>query len=210
LLVFGTHADDETIGSGGLVRRVVDEGGEAVVCCVRVESGLRGDELAAACEVLGASWRVLVGPWGDWLDSQPLANLVGMVTGTIEQVRPDVVVIPDPAGFHQEHQAVARAALAAMRPSGGTGRWRPRVVLASEQPADGWPSARPVVNPAVYVSLTEQQMRAKADAMASHASQCRPVPSERSLEALWALARLRGAQAGCEFAEAYGVLRWLV
>jgi hypothetical protein len=53
-------------------------------------------------------------------------------------------------------------------------------------------------------------MNAKIKAMAAHSSQVRLSPSERSDDAIEALARLRGVQAGVDHAEAFSVLRWLV
>ena len=51
---------------------------------------------------------------------------------------------------------------------------------------------------------------AKREALAAYASEMRPWPHARSLEALEYLARWRGAQVGVEAAEAFCLLRQLV
>ena len=58
------------------------------------------------------------------------------------------------------------------------------------------------------VSMTS--VAAKLEAMACHASQMRESPSERSLDALESLARLRGLQVGVSLAEAFAPRRLLV
>jgi hypothetical protein len=83
------------------------------------------------------------------------------------------------------------------------------VILTAEQVAEGWPGKRNTT-PELFIELNGDNVSAKLAAMRAHGSQDRPKPSERSGTALTALMRLRGAQAGCEFAEAFGVLRWLI
>lgn len=209
VMVISPHPDDEVIGAGGLVNRIVKAGGEAAVGIAHIGTQQRWDEAQASCGLLGAQVFCLRDPADDsWLDAVPLAGLVGRIEGWLDVLRPECLLLPDPGGFHQEHRVVAEAAMAAMRPSGGTGHWRPPVVACFEEPSDSWRIAEPM-RPNWYVSLAEVDMEAKRKAMLTHVSQVRNWPSERSLTAMDALARLRGAQAGVDYAEAYTVLRWL-
>lgn len=208
VLVLSPHPDDEVIGAGGLIHRV-SQGGLAVVSYGHVGDIQRMREAEASTVALGAIVSLLRDANDDsWMDSGSLAPLVGVIEDRIECYRPQCVLIPDPGGFHQEHRAVAEAAMAAMRPSGSTDRWRPPIVACFEEPSDSWRIAEPM-RPTWYVALSERDMLVKRQAMMCHESQMRNWPSERSLQAIDALARLRGAQAGVEYAEAFTLLRWL-
>jgi LmbE family N-acetylglucosaminyl deacetylase len=218
-MVLAPHCDDETIGCGGLIARVLREGGRATVAVLRDEGPVRWAEMDAAAGVYRRSGGVfhveravvpeLQVTLSDWLNSYRTDLLVKIIEGFLERDRPELVVIPSPAETHQEHKAVYEAAMIAMRPSGGTDRWRPPRIVTFEHLADAWRRTTPVVPASWYVELKLPDIVIQGEAMAAHESQVRPPPSERSLEALQNLAKVRGAEAGVEWAEAFAVLRWL-
>ncbi|RJO77999.1 hypothetical protein D5S18_06960 [Nocardia panacis] len=125
------------------------------------------------------------------------------------KVEPTVVIGPEITSYNQDHAAVARALLTALRPGPPGSRWQPDVVLTYEEVADSW-AALQVSSRTVFVELSDVDVEGKVAAMSRHASQCREHPHTRSPEALRALAVLRGAQSGCRGAEAFGCLRWVV
>jgi LmbE family N-acetylglucosaminyl deacetylase len=128
----------------------------------------------------------------------------------IASYRPDWFVLPEPRGFHQEHRAVAEAAISALRPEGATERFRPPVVVVYEEPSDYWTIGSDAHKPSLFVSIDDEDLDKKCRAMELHVTQARPIPSERSVEAIRGLATLRGAQAGVKYAEAYEVRRCLL
>lgn len=177
-----------------------------------VDSEERAAELSDALDVLGPnvkSHTMFAGSYM-WLDDVPTHSMISAMEEIIRDWEPDWVVIPDPRGFHQEHRFISKAALAAMRPNGGTGWHRPPVVAIYEEPFDSWTLGTDRFYPTLHVSLTADQLDRKCEAMLAHVSQVRPSPSERSPRTLRGMAMLRGGQAGVEFAEAYEVRRWLV
>lgn len=210
-MVVSPHADDEVIGCGGLISRLNRTGeGEVTVAYGSIDPH-RWDEAGSGLEVLGGGVMHVLGGMRAptyWLDEHALGTTVGLLEEAFEEFQPTCVLLPDPGGFHQEHRYMAEAVMAALRPSGGTGRWRPQVVATFEEPTDVWRIAEPMRH-TWYVSLEDCDVQAKRDSLAEHVSQNRNWPSERSGQALEALARLRGAQAGVDYAEAFTVLRWL-
>ncbi len=206
LLVVAPHADDESIGSGGLIARAIRTGGSCRVFTMRIEHDRRRDELGDAAHQLGfQSWisqrsRTPV----DERDSFEMVAEIEQVIGVDE---PDIVVMPHYGHAHQEHRATANAVLAACRPNSGSDRFRPPVVLVAEQPNDVWSlGERPRIQ--WSIELTPEDLQAKIDAVLCHSSQVRPAPSERSIDAIRSLAALRGSQVGSPLAEAYEVVRW--
>lgn len=205
------HPDDEVLGAGGLISRLSRTGREAIICCGRIPNRERLDELNKSAHILGGTTSILTGSKAaERLDSIPAADLVAMVERELREQTPDCLLIPEPMSFHQEHRALANACLAACRPSAGSDRHRPALICTYEAPFDTWTLGGGGPASTMFVTLEERDVKAKQEAMLAHKSQVRDFPSERSVEAIEALARLRGAQSGVMFAESYVVRRWLV
>lgn len=216
LMVFAPHPDDEVIGAGGTIAKA-SEAGVAIAVVYgslfaepRRSEGLAGlNEVADGRDVtvfeLFSEWE----PTMSWPVSLTAHDAVGLIEPILADWKPDWLLIPDFSSYHQDHRLMAQAALAATRPAGDTARHRPQLVATWEQTADHWSGRETAGSPTLFVSLSEHQMTCKLAGMAAHESQMRDVPSERSLTALASLARVRGAQSGVPYAEAFRVLRWL-
>lgn len=210
LMVFAPHPDDETIGSGGLISKTNREGGKVTVVCVTCPNDERAAELNEAITILGgADIRILTKYPTRWLDDRPLVDLVRPIEKLINEIKPTVIVIPTPLSFHQEHRVTAEAVLAATRPSGATGNYRPPIIACYEEMSDHWTTNGDSSRINWFVQLTGDMVADKTSAMKAHKSQDRPVPSERSHQAIQSLAIVRGAQCGTQYAEAYEVRLWL-
>lgn len=201
ILVVAPHPDDEVIGVGGTAARSLRLGGRVHFALGSWRTKSRLTEAKEAAKVLGGA---TVHAFGQVpVDLTPERELVRWLEELIDSVKPEVLLVPEDA-IHGEHRAWHRASLAATRPSGGTLRWRPPRVWCWEAPADQW---GPSVRQNVFVTLESIDLDRKLDAMRCHESQLRRPPSERAPETLDALARLRGAQSGTLFAEAFRSLR---
>ncbi len=208
-LIIAPHPDDEVLGCGGFMSRAQREGWEVHLAVATTNnSEVRLAELEDCCEHFGVASMTMFYPNASfWLDAIPSADLVRHVERCVESVRPSCVMLPPSQSFHQEHRAVSESALAALRPSGATGRWSPELVLCYEAPFDSWTTTGEQFRPTMYFALTEDDVESKVHGMRIHASQERPVPSERSSQAITGLAMLRGGQCGHAYAEAYEVRR---
>lgn len=145
----------------------------------------------------------------DYLDTMPEAELIDLIDENIQRFEPDAVVLPPPFGYHQEHRVVSAATLAALRPSAGTSRGPVPFVACYEHAADHW-GPQPAPQPTFYVRLSEDDVDAKHRALKAYSTQMREAPSERSWWALEAHLRMRGVQAGTNWAEALELRRWLL
>ena len=214
-MVLAPHPDDEIIGTGGLLSRLTREKSDALVLYGSMPNDVRRAEAVHGLSILDdfdgrIDYEHLYFDTDGDLDMKPMKELVTDIEEHIQRFTPDMVIMPEPGGFHQDHRAIAEAAIAALRPNGGTFNYRPPIVAVYEEPSDYWTLETEQHHPILYVSLTDEDIERKCQAMKSHISQDRPHPSERSVEAIRALATLRGAQAGVHLAEAYEVRRWLV
>ena len=57
--------------------------------------------------------------------------------------------------------------------------------------------------PNTYVEVGKERIELKIKALAAHRGVMRPYPHPRSAEAIMGLAAYRGAESGCDYAEAF-------
>jgi LmbE family N-acetylglucosaminyl deacetylase len=217
-LVIAPHPDDEVLGVGGTMARLAEEGSEVHVLVV-TKAGpplfdedfvRRGrEEAIQAHALLGVQETHFLSLPAASLDTIPHHELNGQLLGIFEQLCPDTVFIPFGGDIHLDHQNVFLSALVASRPKGVA---TPGAVYAYETLSEtNWnaPYLAPSFVPNTFVDVTEYLER-KLEAMRRYSSQVQPFPHERSIEALQALATLRGSTAGFRAAEAFVLIRQLV
>jgi LmbE family N-acetylglucosaminyl deacetylase len=214
-LVISPHPDDETLGVGGTIRRLADAGWSANILTVAAhmppsytkdvhEGTVR--EARAAHEVLGVAESKFLDNPALSLSSMPLAELNAEIHGEIERIKPDALFIPF-YDRHIDHRCVFDACMVAARPV-GAGKHLKLVAAYETISETHWtaPGIEPKFAPTLFVDITDQ-IDAKLEAMSKYGSQLHPFPGPRSLEALKALALVRGSQSGHAYAEAFHVIR---
>lgn len=221
VLVVAPHADDETIGAGGTIARLAEEGHQITVAIMtghgesgphpifsrEVFDGIRA-EAARAHEVLGVAKTILREIPSVMVADQPLWQLNGIVNEVFEEVQPDVVFVPFQYDLHEDHRRLFAACSVAWRPSSQTGR-DIRAVYAYETPSEthwNFHNVEPGFLPNTWLDITDH-LQTKLEALRCFESQIDAFPSARSIEALEALARFRGSQMHMEAAEAFVMVR---
>lgn len=219
VLVIAPHPDDEVLGAGGTIARLSAERHHVVVAIVTrgmpelfdqalIEQGR--EEAVRAHAILGvAETRFMDFPAAQ-LDTVPHHRLNAGMLALVGETRPEMVLIPFRDDLHLDHRLVFDSALVAVRPTPGSGV---REVYAYETLSEtNWNASRSITAPFVpdlYVRIDDFLDR-KLEAMRAYASQLREFPDERSIGALEALARSRGATVGCRAAEALMTIRRLL
>jgi LmbE family N-acetylglucosaminyl deacetylase len=216
LLVVAPHADDETFACGGLLAQLGQGGTPAAVLVVsnrlvdeklqhredgtsayRQYSGeTRRQELVAVAEILG--FKVIEGGFPlHQLDTIPREQLIHALERTMEQVRPTCVLTIAP-GYDQDHQAVHAAVLAATRPH----RYGGCILVGESQSGQ--------IRPNLYVTLSEEDVARKCQAVVTYQTQRVDPRHPQSLEAVQNLLRVRGREIFSHYAEGFEVVRWVV
>jgi LmbE family N-acetylglucosaminyl deacetylase len=107
---------------------------------------------------------------------------------------PDLVLLPSSFDRHQDHETVAREGFRAFKRSSIWGYELPQNLVMFENSA--------------FVSLTASQLDVKIKALSCYRSQ--QGRAYNGEDFIRGLARVRGVQAGVEFAEAFEVIRLIV
>lgn len=215
ILIFAPHPDDEIIGVGGTIAKRARKGDEVYVCVVTkalppmfnvefVEQGRR--ECREADARLGVKETIFLDFPAVMLETVPRHELNGKICELVQRIHPDEVYIPHRGDMQLDHQMVADAAMVAIRPRGDC---YPRRVYAYETLSEtGWniPNTVNEFIPTVYEDISDN-LAAKLDAMKVFQSQLAPFPAARSIGAIEALARYRGATVSVHAAEAFSLIR---
>jgi LmbE family N-acetylglucosaminyl deacetylase len=223
LLVIAPHADDETIGCGGLMAKMKDLGGEVFVMVMTVgdldhydgqeektRAYTRAEELREAMKVIGVDdWEIVLESH-DWhlrLDGMPRRDLITLFERearlAVDKIKPSMLAIPAPS-FNQDHVAVYDAAITACRPHLSTLKPFQRMVLVADSPQLAWSSR--TFKPNFYVDISNY-LNVKLEAFTKHESQQRPSPHMGGVDSLRLLAEWRGREISVDAAEAYELMR---
>src|SRR5439155_6821004 len=111
---------------------------------------------------------------------------------------------------HIDHRLVFESAMVATRPVGSAARGIELLAAYETVSETHWnaPHIEPNFVPNWIVDVTNEMSR-KVDALACYGSQMQAFPAARSVEAVEALAKFRGTQAGFSFGEGFHVIRMI-
>jgi LmbE family N-acetylglucosaminyl deacetylase len=215
--VIASHPDDETLGVGGTIAKHAEQGDEVMVLVIsghlpplyeRSSYETTVKEAERAFAILGVSKsRFLEIPTG-MLGAQPVGFINRKISELIEDLRPEVVFCPFP-DRHIDHRLVFESVMVAARPR-DAGR-AIRLLAAYETLSEThWnaPHIEPIFVPNLTVDITAQMER-KIRALKCYVSQIPAFPGARSVEAVDALAKFRGTQAGFAFGEGFQLIRMI-
>jgi len=215
VLVIAPHPDDEILGVGGTIAKRSNAGDEVYVCVVTkgfpplfdqemIEQGRR--ECVQADRMLGVRKTYFLDLPAVMLETVPRYELNRKIAEVVQEVDPDEVYIPHRGDMQIDHQMVVDAAMVAVRPRG---KRYPRRVYAYETLSEtGWniPNTTNEFIPTVYEDISGT-VDAKIGALSVFRSQLAQFPEARSVGAVEALARFRGATVGVSAAEAFCLIR---
>ena len=215
VLVIAPHPDDEVLGCGGTMIKHVSEGDEVYLCVVTKayppewpedEIRERRDEVLKVNNILGTKKTYFLDLPTVKLDTIPQKELNEAIAKVINKLQPEIVYIPHGGDVNSDHRLVFEAAMVAIRP-------RPalaiRKVLCYETLSETeWaaPLAENAFMPNLYVDISGV-LATKLKAMSEYKSELKEFPHPRSLEAISALAKIRGATIGVEAAEGFMLIR---
>lgn len=218
ILVIAPHPDDEILGCGGTIIKNIAQGNEVYICIVtkgcqplfKPERTVINQRDARMChEHLGIKKTFFLDFPAAMLEKVERHTLNDKILDIIKETNPNEVFIPHWGDMQKDHQIVADAAMVALRP-----KYHPQVkkIYGYETMSEtAWnaPNTQNEFIPNVYVDISEY-LEAKKNALSFFTLQISSFPDARSIGAIEALARYRGALMGMRAAEAFMLIRELI
>ena len=225
ILVVAPHIDDETLGVGGTMARLAQEGHDVFVVVMAghgdiPEPHLLGghdrfdrikSEGAEAMKVLGVNEPIyrelpvlMISKYYTTLEINRFTNNI------VQEIRPDILFVPYLWDVHEDHRKFADAFRVAWRPCTEHGKNIREVYMYETVSETHWsiPYIETAFDPNTWFDISDH-LSTKLKAMACFESQVQPVPHARSLDALESLAKWRGSQVSVKAAEAFVMVRSL-
>jgi LmbE family N-acetylglucosaminyl deacetylase len=218
-IVFAPHPDDEILGVGGTIAKLVESGWDITVVIVTkgftpmfdeelIERGRK--EAKEAHSFLGVKRTIFLDKYpAAKLDQVSHSELNHDLEMVMTEVNPKLIFIPFLGDIHNDHQLIFRSLMVASRPNRQD---IPRKILAYETLSETFwnaPYITPSFNPNVFVDISDY-LEQKIKAMSIYSTQLKQFPQQRSLQAIRALAELRGSTINVSAAEGFVLIREII
>lgn len=212
VLVVAPHPDDETIGMGGTIAKLVSlsipvrvifmSNGVTSRDVARETVELRNRAARNAMDVLGVDDFNFFDFPDNRFDSLPILEIAKLLEIEVSNFRPTVVFAPYRYDLNIDHQIASEATSIAVRPklSNNVRLYLNYEILSST----GWNHAAPVFSPTVFVDI-QNYWSLKLSALQAYGPEIDASPSARSIRVIEALANFRGGLVAKEKAEAFSL-----
>jgi LmbE family N-acetylglucosaminyl deacetylase len=204
VLVLAPHTDDGELGAGGTIAKLIGSGVEVYYAAFStaeqsVPPGFPKDilktEVRNATQKLGIKKEnLLIYNYEvrrlNYVRQEILEELIRLRT----QINPDLILMPSLHDIHQDHSTVSQEGLRA---------FKQKTILGYELI---WNNL--TFSTSCFVRLTQKEIQLKCDALKEYASQQHH--DYMSDQFIKSLAKTRGVQIACEFAEAFEVIRLVI
>ena len=213
-LVVVAHPDDEVLGAGATIQKLISEGHKVSVAIMVSQAAARKDlssTLSAdeqeALSIIGVEKTYHASFPNIKMNTISHLELVQFIEKCIEDWNAEAIITHHPSDTNNDHVQTAYAVQAASRlfqrreniPS-------LKQLLYMEVPSStewSFDSSANRFTPNYFVEVGKEGLECKLKALSAYKGVMRPYPHPRSKEALEGLAAYRGAQAGCNYAEAF-------
>jgi len=216
-LIIAAHPDDEVLGCGGLIAKLVSQGEQVRVVFIAEGSSCRYNTLTdeaqeeinfrnqcgiEAMKCLGVSDYIFYNLPCGRLDKEPLIKIAKIIEKEILDYEPSTVLTHSRNDVHNDHKVIFRATVQATRPVGKI----VKNLLSFEVLSSSEWNYTQSFKPNVFIDITST-MDVKINAMHYYSTEQPKHPHPRSDEVIRSLATMRGSQSGVKYAEAFEIIR---
>ena len=214
ILVVAPHPDDETLGCGGTLLKHRARNDEINwLIFTGIENNYTDEQIQKRNEEIEAvttaySFKAvdrLSYPTAK-LDTISLSEMIEKASGSIKNIRPEIIYLPFPGDVHSDHRIVFDVMTACTKQFRYS--WVKKI-LAYETLSETEFNINPVsqsFKPNVFIDVSDF-VEAKINIMNIYTSEVGNHPFPRSEKSIRALAAIRGAAANCKAAEAFMLLK---
>lgn len=224
ILVIVAHPDDELLGLGATMHKLVHEKGCHIRAVIlgegitsrsdkrdtdkrKQELDIHRRNIESARQFIGY---VSVGIYDfpdNRFDTVALLDIIKVIEKEKEEFRPDIIFTHHGGDVNIDHQRTFEAATTATRPLEHEGV---KTIISFETPSGTeWRASTDPRHfiPNLFISVSEENLKAKINGMESYEFEKRPYPHPRSPQALKIQAQRWGIVVGKEYAEAFTIVR---
>ena len=213
-LVVVAHPDDEVLGAGATISKLVSQGNKVAVAIMSGHAAARknlsdtlAEDEAKAMKIMGVEKVYHADYPNIKMNTVPHLDLVKFIESCIDDWKAEAIFTHHPSDVNIDHHETSKAAIAACRLFQRTDNV-PKLhmfaymeVLSSTE----WSlnSAYNRFTPNYFVEVGKDGVDIKINALSAYNGVMRAYPHPRSNEAIEGLAAYRGGQSGCNYAEAF-------
>jgi len=204
-MILVAHADDESLGAGGLIPKLVKTDWEvSVVFLTNGILDVRGviennrEDAICACKILGVQTPHFLDYKDQYFDTYPIADLANSVTSL--GLDPDLIITHAETDLNLDHRITADISRIVGRP-----KKKPISILACEIPSTSFWNAKPF-QANYFVNITDE-IDIKIEAFSQYKNELQDYPHPWSKKGLKLLAEYHGMQSGYKYAEAFQLIR---
>ena len=214
ILIVVAHPDDEVLGAGATIHKLIEQGNEVAVCTMANHAAARAnisdtlaDDQRKAMDILGVKTLYSADFPNIKMNTVPQLELVQFIEKCIEDFGAEAIITHHPSDTNIDHQETSRAAQAACR----LFQRKPGIpvlklfIFMEVLSSTDWSldTSSNAFVPNYFVEIGKEGVEKKLDALRAYKGVMRDYPHPRSKEAITGLAAYRGSQAGCDYAEAF-------
>lgn len=213
-LIVVAHPDDEVLGAGATIHKLISKGHSLAVATMANHAAARANisdtlevDQKRAFEIMGVTKVYSADFPNIKMNTVPHLEIVQFVEKCIEDWKAEAIITHHPSDTNNDHVQTSFAVQAASR----LFQRRENIpalkeLLYMEVPSSTeWSldSSSSRFTPNFFVEIGREGVDVKIKALSAYKGVMRPYPHPRSKEALEGLAAYRGAQSGCNYAEAF-------
>ena len=213
-LVVVAHPDDEVLGAGATIHKLIGEGHNVAVAIMVSQAAARkglsdtlSDDEKEALAIIGVEKTYHADFPNIKMNTVPHLEMVQFIESCIEDWKAEAIITHHPSDTNIDHVETSRAAQAACHLFQRRDNMPAlKELLYMEVPSStewSFDSSVKRFTPNYFVEIGKEGVEIKIKALSAYKGVMRPYPHPRSNEAMEGLAAYRGAQAGCMYAESF-------